>query len=452
MPDNDYQLKHKEDYVLTNYRVPTRRAVMWLGQTCNMNCYFCYFSARIADKNHPEHPFMSLEKAKEICRIFREEYDLNSIDIQGGEPTIYPHIFELLNYCNHIGLKPTLITNLIALNNYKYCEKFKNYGVYDFLVSLQGIGEVYDQIVGIKNGFKRQIQALDNIQRLGIPIRVNTVLSNEAIPQLKEICDLAVKYKARVVNLLGYNNSGDQDRMREKTKVPQYKEIARILEPLVDYLEANDIEVNIRFLPFCVFKPQYRKNVQNQKQKVFDMHEWEVSSRIWVDAPHQRQAKQELDQLPNLPSVMNQYRLRRFKLDSIVKNMVNTNEELKPSPPLVYQEKICQMMEGYKPSFNEQLGYVDGFSKADYYYMEFNNHSNHLSYVDKCKNCDVHPICDGLYCDFIKYFGDSEIEPIKDFGKKVYDPKAYMNKQMKVVEKEEASWALPKEENQTKAV
>ena len=443
MSGSDYKIKDKGDYVLTNYRIPTRRAVMWLGQTCNINCYFCYFSARIADKNHPEHAFMSLEKAKEICRMFREEYDLNSIDIQGGEPTIYPQIFELLDYCNEIGLKPTLITNLIALNNYKYCENFKTHGIYDFLASIQAIGDVYDRIVDVKDGFKRQLQALDNVQKLGIPLRFNTVLSNEAIPQLKEIAELTVKYNARAINFLGYNNSGDQSRVREKTKVPQYREIAQILEPLIDYLEDNDVEVNIRFLPFCVFKPKYRKNIQNQKQKVYDLHEWENSSRIWIDAAHQRQAQKKVDKLPHLSLAMNQFRLRSVQLGRIFQNLINPKQDPATPRPLSYQKKIDQMMEGYKPIFSEKLGQVDGFSKVDYYYMEYNDHHNDLVHVNKCKQCDVYPICDGVYCDFVKYFGDSEITPIKDFGKRIYDPRIYINEQMKVVEREEFSWALP---------
>jgi len=443
MSDQNYKIKEKENYCLTNYRTPTRRGVMWLGQTCNMSCYFCYFAARIADKTHPEHAFMSLEKAKEICRIFREEYDFNSIDIQGGEPTIYKGIFELIDYCNEIGLKPTLITNLIALNNYKFCKKFKDHNVYDFLISLQAIGDVYDKIVDLKDGFKRQMEALDNIQKLGIPIRVNTVLSNEAVPQLKEICDIAVKYKARVVNFLGYNPTGDQDKTREESKVPHYKQIVQILEPLIDYLEDNDIEVNIRFFPYCVFSPKYRKNAQNQKQKVFDLHEWEVSSRIWIDADNQRREKEKLDKRPNLQSAMDRYRLRNFRVDSIVKNIVTKKNDKEFSEPLPYQGKLDQMMKDYKPNFNDTLGHVEDLSKVDHYYMEMLNHVNYLSYSNKCKGCDVRPICDGIYSDFLKYFGDGGIEPIKNFGQKIYDPRVYIKDQMKVVEKEESSWALP---------
>ncbi len=79
----------------TTRRTLTRRGVLWLGQTCNLRCYFCYFLNRISDAHHPEHPFMSLEKATEICDTLRTVYHNTAIDIQGGEPTIYPDILPL---------------------------------------------------------------------------------------------------------------------------------------------------------------------------------------------------------------------------------------------------------------------------------------------------------------------------------------------------------------------
>ncbi len=80
----------------TTKRTLSKRGVLWLGQTCNLRCYFCYFLNRIADSEHPEHPFMSLEKCKEICHTLRYFYGNTAIDIQGGEPTIYPEILELI--------------------------------------------------------------------------------------------------------------------------------------------------------------------------------------------------------------------------------------------------------------------------------------------------------------------------------------------------------------------
>ena len=90
-------------YVWTRKRVLSKRAVMWLGQTCNQRCYFCYFIDRILDHKHPEHAFMSLEKAKQITSTLRYLYDCRAIDIQGGEPTVYKDIFELIGHCRQIG-------------------------------------------------------------------------------------------------------------------------------------------------------------------------------------------------------------------------------------------------------------------------------------------------------------------------------------------------------------
>src|ERR1700730_4344682 len=77
-------------YRSTTYRSVSRRGVIWLGQTCNLRCEFCYFLTRIEMKSHPEHPFMSLEKAKKICKVLVDVYGNSSVDIEGGEPTLYP--------------------------------------------------------------------------------------------------------------------------------------------------------------------------------------------------------------------------------------------------------------------------------------------------------------------------------------------------------------------------
>ncbi len=95
-------------YLPAASRKLTRRGILWLGLTCNLRCHFCYFLDRIEDPAYPEHAFMSLEKAKAICRTLVDTYGNKSIDIQGGEPTVYPSIYQLVEYCARIGLSPTI--------------------------------------------------------------------------------------------------------------------------------------------------------------------------------------------------------------------------------------------------------------------------------------------------------------------------------------------------------
>ena len=160
----------KPEYGITTERAITRRGVFWLGQTCNLRCQFCYFLDRIQDDAHPEHAFMSIEKAKELCRTLVDYYGNNSVDIQGGEPTLYPHIFELVAYCAEIGLSPTLITNGVVLADRSVAERYRAAGIRDFLVSVQALGPVYDRLVGRAGAHAAQMKGLRSLQEDGHPV------------------------------------------------------------------------------------------------------------------------------------------------------------------------------------------------------------------------------------------------------------------------------------------
>ena len=424
----------RDRYVLTNLKKPTRRGVIWLGQTCNLNCYFCYFAKKIANKNHPEHPFFSIEKAKEICKVFRDDYDFNSIDIQGGEPTIYPKIFELIDYCNNIGLKPSLITNAIALNNYKFASKFKIHEVYDFLISLQGIGGNYDKVVGMKGGFEKQMKALKNLNDLNIPFRINAVLSKEIINDIDEIASIAIEYGARVVNFIGYNDTGDQKETRKKDQIPFYSNISDKLSPIIDFLESKEIEVNVRFIPFCIFKKKYRKNIQNFKQMIYDLHEWEKSSRLWIDRPSQRRAAEKTEHRPSEMVSLLKRKISKGDL-SFFSNLIKNNR--KYVNPYKYQEKIHKNLKYFNPS----ISFIEGYTKVEHFYFEMALSYTDKVKVDKCKLCSINFICDGFHQDLIKEFGDSEVRPVC-LDKNIYDPRYYLNEQLKVVENQELGWFL----------
>jgi MoaA/NifB/PqqE/SkfB family radical SAM enzyme len=426
---------HKEakGYILSKDKRPTRRGVIWIGQTCNLSCYFCYFSKKIADKKHPEHPFFDLDKAKEICKRLRYEYNLNSIDIQGGEATIYSEIFELLDFCNQIGLKPSIITNAIALNNYKYCKKFKTHNVYDFLVSLQGIGETYDQVVGMKGGYTKQLGALKNLEELGVPYRVNAVMTMEIIKDIEELGELILNSSARVVNFIYYNNSGDQLGQRDKAKIPLYEVLAKKLSPIIDKLEADNREVNLRFFPFCSVEEKYRKNIQNSKQKIYDLHEWEPSSRLWIDRAAQRRAAEDTELRPNEGMSLVRKKISKGSVVSALKNFTKKNYSY--SSCFSYQKQIDANLENYSPSIDN----IDEFSKIEHFYFEQSEVFNDKRHHEKCESCDIKSICDGLHSDFLDQYGAVAVQPVKT-GFSVADPKYYLKDQLKVVENEEVSW------------
>ena len=419
-------------YVKTKIKKPTRRGVIWLGQTCNLRCYFCYFADRIKAKNHPEHPFFSIEKAKEICKIQREVFNLNSIDIQGGEPTIYPYIFELLEYCNQIKLKPTLITNALKLSDYSFVEKLKNC-VYDLLISIQGIEDQYDKVVQVKGAFKRHVAGIENAAAAGISLRANLVLTLEILEKLEEIVNkLLLPFNFSIINFLGYNDWGDQDK---KGFQKSYDLIIHCLLPIIDELENKGKEVNIRFLPFCLFPEKYRKNIQNSKQKIYDIHEWDLSTRLWIDRAPQRRAEDLTEPVKLFWFFLDRiFKRKKFKYivslcSSLIfrkfKKRYNFREEyfyLKPIEKLI--------IDWYRFPLTFKM-FDKNFTRVECFYFDITNISNiNIKLKNKCDKCDINFICDGVHRSVINHW---EPKPVK-LGEKIYDPNYYSKYQYKLIE------------------
>ncbi|HOC73914.1 MAG TPA: radical SAM protein, partial [Candidatus Hydrogenedentes bacterium] len=260
----------------------TKRGVLWLGQTCNQRCYFCYFIDRIENHDHPEHAFMSLEKAKKICHTLRYVYGNNAIDIQGGEPTVYREILELVRYCREIGLIPTLITNGLALSGPGQIEKYRDAGLRDFLVSLHGIGDIHDEVVRVKGAHKKIIAAIERMQALNFPFRINCTMSKPVVPILPEVARHAIQYGAYAVNFIAFNPFGDQEGKRRSDTVARYAEVAEKLTEAMDLLDAAGIETNVRYLPLCMAEERHRKNFYNFQQLTYDTHEWDFQSWAWT--------------------------------------------------------------------------------------------------------------------------------------------------------------------------
>ena len=258
----------------TRQRALTRRGVVWLGQTCNLRCHFCYFHNRISSKDHPDHPFMSLEKATALCSTLRDVYGNTAIDIQGGEPTIYPDILALTAHCRTIGLLPTLITNALVLDKIENCRDLKAAGVRDFLVSVHGLGDSYDTAVGVPGSHVRQMRAIDNLVSVGLPFRFNCVLAKSVLPHLAEAARLAVASGARVVNFIAFNPFEDQaGNTRSGRDVPRYAEVVPPLVEALDILGEAGVEANVRYLPLCLVPERYRRHFYNFQQLPWDLHE-----------------------------------------------------------------------------------------------------------------------------------------------------------------------------------
>lgn len=395
--------KGGKGFSTTTRRVITRRGVLWLGQTCNLRCHFCYFQNRISSADHPDHPFMSLAKAKAICSTLRNHYGNTAIDIQGGEPTIYPEIDALVAHCRDIGLLPTLITNAVVLDNRERCRKLKDAGLRDLLVSVHGLREDYDRAVGLPGASARQMKALDNLVALGVPFRFNCVLAKSVLGHLAEISRLGVAAGARVVNFIAFNPFEDQQKGgRSEEDVPRYSEVRAPLVEALDFLEANGVEANVRYLPLCQVPERHRKSFYNFQQLPYDLHEWDYASWSWTGRNTQRRRDGDPEETVSLKWANSRSRL--FGYDGYLEDDSIGLEEQYRHSALVRAREHC----GYR-------------------------------YAPACEACGLKNICDGFHGDYACLHGAQEAQA-QDIPA-VDDPRRYIGGQTKIVEDEDAGWA-----------
>lgn len=84
---------------------------------------------------------MDIHNAKKLLRELKKT-GVVAINYMGGESLVYPHIYELLEYGDSLGLEQTLVTNGINL--------FKNEKVLEYVntigISIHGMLKVHDRL------------------------------------------------------------------------------------------------------------------------------------------------------------------------------------------------------------------------------------------------------------------------------------------------------------------
>ena len=321
----------------------TTRGVLYIGYKCNIKCKFCYYAHNEA-KN-----WEAYDECRRTASLLKSRYKLQAVDITGGEPTIYPHIHELLRYCNEIDLSPTLITNGQLLANEDHVQKFKESKVSDFLVSVHGYGDSYKEITGSR--FDRLVMALDNLVKYKIPFRTNTTITASSYKDLKKIAELAVSKGAKVINYISYNPSYDWATITTQDFQVKHSEVSPYIKEALDYCDLVGIEANVRYMPFCMLKGHEDK-CYNFAQLPYDPGEWDYKG--WYSTEF------------NCPS---------WKFPD----------------------------EFYDNHSKENIYYIAARTQTNACYAR----------STKCNGCALQNLCDGLTGQYMQRFGDGELRPQK---------------------------------------
>lgn len=253
--------------------IPTRRAVIDINRPCNARCRMCYYTY-----SQGEDWSKSFEDVQKELSATRERGN-TSVDFTGGEPTIYPQMAEVIQYAESIGLHTCIISNGLALEKVK---KLAEAGCSEWLLSIHGFEEQQDRLLNVKGAWDKMNRTVRFLVDSGCFVRINCTLTKynfQDLPKLAKHYHETVK--PRVVNFINFNphyewGKHEQPEIVERLNEVQVRasEVAPYLREAIEYLDAKNYWVNVRYFPLCLLKGM-ESHVCNNPQVMFDPFEWD---------------------------------------------------------------------------------------------------------------------------------------------------------------------------------
>ncbi len=151
---------------------------------CNIQCKFCYSSS-----GKPLDNELTLEEIKQVITDAKE-LGARTVTLTGGEPTIHPQFFEIVEFIRSKDMLPQIFSNGTLITKEFAQTLFKN-NVYP-CISIESLNpSVHDNLTGVKGSFEKTFQAIKNLIEVGytkeMPLTINAVITKINYNDLEEL-------------------------------------------------------------------------------------------------------------------------------------------------------------------------------------------------------------------------------------------------------------------------
>lgn len=167
----------------------TPMLVYWeMTQACGLACKHCR-----AEAMAEAHPFElnTLESKAFLDQLLGFGDPLPHLILTGGDPLRRRDIFLLVDYARSIGLEVSITPSATPELTNEAIDRLQRHGIQSLGLSLDGsCAAKHDAIRGIPGTFDRTMRAALHAGKIGLPIQVNTLVSEETADDLPAIYEL----------------------------------------------------------------------------------------------------------------------------------------------------------------------------------------------------------------------------------------------------------------------
>lgn len=236
-----------------------------LTDQCNNSCRFC-----VVDSYQGAREKVNLRVVYNYLKS-NQDKGYERVNIHGGEPTVLPEFFEVLQYIKEFNYPSvSLQTNARMLADMEFAKKTVNLGVEVFVVSVHGKNaEQHDYLTQTPDSYEEAIQGIQNVISLGAKVRTNSVVCQQNKNDISEIVKKCVDLGVQHINISGMHPTGKAFKNYEFV-TPKYSEIMDEVKKAVDVVVAENVRCTVEGFPLCVLD-EYRKYRINWEEEQFKL-------------------------------------------------------------------------------------------------------------------------------------------------------------------------------------
>lgn len=247
-----------------------KTAVFYLTYGCNDTCEFCFVKDKINKA-----PQMSFEEIQNNFYFLQSKQSLNGIILSGGEPTLHPEFFQIMDFFYHTPKLHTvsLNTNALKLAQEGFFEqllafyKQDNFPIIDTMVSVSvSTIHSFPPESGIEKmklkGIEKAIELFHQTNTSLVLVLTITKQNYQILPELIEhIVTEQKKWNPQKKIILQFRNLYLEDYMSAKQKELTFETDFELMRPFIETSiqkihDSNSFVLRMFNLPFCYFQKE----------------------------------------------------------------------------------------------------------------------------------------------------------------------------------------------------
>lgn len=215
-----------------------------LTTACTLHCTFCYSSG---GKAHPAETESLMKTVLDDIVALKPLH----LGIGGGDPLLSPYVADILEeLVGRMGDETPVITIDTMMVNQRedlvkqvrrLNEDFGEHRV-QFYLSIHGLPETHDQIVGRTGHFQEQMDGVKLLKQHGVSFNFGIVPTTANFDQLDAVLAMALRLGAGLLNLSQFVPIGRGDRAYDYNLSPQQ------YRSLLDWMLARNAQLGRRFM------------------------------------------------------------------------------------------------------------------------------------------------------------------------------------------------------------